>query len=84
MTAECTILGSATAPVEEAIDDGVHGLLADFHDVEGLAWRALEVLRAPERFRHLGAAARARVLERYEQKHCIGQLVDLFRSALGK
>ena len=27
------------------IDDGEHGLLADFYDVDGLAEQALEVLR---------------------------------------
>jgi glycosyltransferase involved in cell wall biosynthesis len=78
MSAECTILGSATPSVQEAIDHGVHGLLADFYDVDGLTGHALDVLRDPQRFRHLGAAARARVQERYETKRCLTQLVKLF------
>jgi glycosyltransferase involved in cell wall biosynthesis len=78
MAAECTILASATAPVQEVIDPGVHGLLADFYDVEGLAEQAVRVLRDPGQFRHLGAAARARILERYELQGCVAELVKLF------
>ncbi len=79
MSNQCTIIGSATAPVQEAIDDGMHGLLADFYDVEGLAARALKVLKDPEQYRYLGDAARARVLDRYEGRKCIGQLVEYFK-----
>jgi glycosyltransferase involved in cell wall biosynthesis len=78
MAAECTILSSATAPVQEVIDHGVHGRLADFYDVDSLIAQALEVLRDPPAFRHLGQQARARVLERYEKAKCIDQLVQYF------
>jgi glycosyltransferase involved in cell wall biosynthesis len=84
MSSGCTVLGSATAPLQEAIDDGVHGLLAGFDDVGALAERALAVLRDPGQFRHLGEAARRRVLERYEQNRCIGQLVEFFQEFEGK
>jgi glycosyltransferase involved in cell wall biosynthesis len=78
MAAGCTILSSATAPVQEVIEHGVHGLLGDFYDVEGLARQAVAVLRDPEAYRLLGQAARARVLERYEQQRCIGELIKFF------
>jgi len=80
MASGCTILGSATPPVQEVIDDGVNGLLADFYDVDGLAEKALRVLRDPAGHRPLGAAARARVMERYEKRHCINQVVQLLQS----
>jgi glycosyltransferase involved in cell wall biosynthesis len=80
MSSACTIVGSATAPVQEAIDHGAQGLLVDFYDVDGLAEQALHVLRAPEEYRHLGQAARARVMERYEKNRCIEQLVEYFQS----
>jgi glycosyltransferase involved in cell wall biosynthesis len=83
MACECTILGSATAPVQEAIEHRQQGLLADFDDVDGLTEHALAVLHDPEQFRHLGNAARARVLERYELRRCISQLVDLFERVAG-
>jgi glycosyltransferase involved in cell wall biosynthesis len=80
MAAECTILASNTAPVQEAIDHGVHGLLADFYDVDGQAKQALQVLRDPPAFRQIGANARARVMERYEKAKCVNQLVEYFES----
>ena len=83
MSAGCTLLGSRTAPVQEAIDHEVHGLLRDFYDVEGLAEDAVKVLRDPGQFRPLGKAARERVLERYDSRVCINQLVKFFES-MGK
>jgi glycosyltransferase involved in cell wall biosynthesis len=80
MAAECRIVGSATAPIQEVIDHDVHGLLADFYDVETLATHALRVLRDPQSFAHLGTAARERVLERYEKQRCIAELVEFFES----
>ena len=47
--------------------------------VDGLADRAIKVLKDPEQYRFLGNAARERVLERYEQKKCITQLVEYFK-----
>lgn len=84
MATECTILSSATAPVQEVIEPGVHGILGDFYDVDGLAEQALRVLRDPGQFRHLGAAARTRVLERYELSGCARQLVEFFQHVTGK
>jgi glycosyltransferase involved in cell wall biosynthesis len=80
LASECIVVGSATAPVQEVIADGVHGLLADFYDVDGLAERALRVLRDPAQYRHLGQAARQRVLERYDNRVCHEQLVQFFQS----
>jgi glycosyltransferase involved in cell wall biosynthesis len=83
MSAGCTILASATAPVQEVIDHGTHGLLADFDDVDALAEEALKVLRDPAQHRPLGEAARRRVLERYELKRCTAELVKLFEQTAG-
>jgi glycosyltransferase involved in cell wall biosynthesis len=79
MASGCPILGSATPPVQEVIDDGAQGRLADFYDLEGLTARALELLDNPEEARRLGQAARQRVLERYELKKCIDELVEYFQ-----
>jgi len=75
----CVVLGSATPPVQEVIEDGVHGLLADFYDVDALADKAIRALRDPAGHRPLGDAARQRVLERYEKSLCINQLVKFFQ-----
>jgi glycosyltransferase involved in cell wall biosynthesis len=84
MACGCTILGSATAPVQEVIDHDVNGLLADFYDVDGLAEQAIRVVRDPEAYRRLGEAARQRILDQYELKLCTDQLVELFETAAGQ
>jgi glycosyltransferase involved in cell wall biosynthesis len=84
MAAECKIVASATAPVQEVIDDEVHGLLADFSDVEMLTRKALRVLRSPGDHDGLGKAARARIIERYEKRKCIGELVTYFEEVAGR
>jgi len=80
MATGCLILGSATAPVQEAIDDGVHGLLVDFYDVDGLAARALQMLRDPAQYQPLRQAARARAVERYDAQKCCTDLAQFFES----
>ncbi len=84
MAAGCPILGSATAPVQEAIDDNQQGLLADFYDVDALTEKALYLLDHPDEARRLGEGARQRCLERYELGLCINQLVDYFQSTSQK
>ncbi len=83
MSSGCTILGSATPPVQEAIDHDEQGLLADFYDVDALTDHALRILKDPEQFRYLGQAARERVMDRYEKGKCIDQLIELFRETAG-
>jgi len=78
MASGCVVVGSATAPVEEVIDDGVHGLLAEFHDADGLARRVLAVLDDPAARGRLGAAASARVAQRYSREVCFERLARLF------
>jgi len=78
MASGCTILASATPPVEEVIRHERQGLLAGFDDVDALASRALEVLDRPEQFRHLGHGARQRILKHYERRLCSKRLAALF------
>ncbi len=74
----CTVLASSTAPVVEMIADGENGLLVDFFDVEGLAQRAVEVLRDPPAFRPLGERAAALIAERYALGVTLPKLLSLF------
>ncbi len=74
----CTVLASNTAPVVEMIADGENGLLVDFFDVEGLARRAVEVLRDPPAFRLLGERAASLVAERYALGVTLPKLLGLF------
>jgi glycosyltransferase involved in cell wall biosynthesis len=74
----CTVLGSATAPVQEMIKHGENGFLADFFDVEGLTQQALQVLEDPEQYRHLGEAGASMIRERYALDKCLPQMLDLY------
>jgi glycosyltransferase involved in cell wall biosynthesis len=78
MASGCTIVGSATAPVKEYIDDGTNGRLGDFYDVEGLTARALELLESRDEARKLGEAARQRAVERYEIGQCLEGLAKFY------
>lgn len=77
----CTVLASDTAPVREMIDDGRNGLLRGFHDVEGFADRAMEVLRDPGAFRHLGIEASQRIRRDYAIDITLPRLAGLFEQA---
>jgi glycosyltransferase involved in cell wall biosynthesis len=80
MASECLILSTANEAVQEVVDPGVQARLFDFYDVDGMASQALEMLREPEAYRALGAAARARILERHDQKRCFTDLANFFLS----
>ena len=83
LACECVVLASDTAPVREVIEDGVTGWLAGFFDVEGLAKRALDVLADPGAHRHLAAAGRALVEERYSLDRTLPRLLTLLRDVSG-
>jgi glycosyltransferase involved in cell wall biosynthesis len=81
MASGCAILGSATAPVQEFIEDGVHGKLVDFYDVDAMTEKALELLTKPDQAKRLGREARLHVLESYEANQCVrrlGQFLEEF------
>jgi glycosyltransferase involved in cell wall biosynthesis len=82
MSCGAVVLGSATAPVQEMITDGQNGLLADFFDVDGLARRAIEVLRDPAAYRPLGTAAEAFITERYSLEAVLPQMLGMYDQAI--
>jgi glycosyltransferase involved in cell wall biosynthesis len=83
MACGCVVLGSDTAPVREVITDGENGLLCGFHDVEGLAGAAVDVLEDPSAYRGLGAAAQRTVEERYSLQAVLPRMLDLYKQATG-
>ena len=78
MSTGALVVGSATAPVKEAIAHEENGLLVDFFDVETLAARVIDCLSAPARYAHLRVAARRTAVERYDLATvCLPQQVKL-------
>jgi glycosyltransferase involved in cell wall biosynthesis len=77
MSCGCAVVGSATAPVQEVIEDGRNGLLVDFFSPGDLAAAIAELLTNRERARRLGEAARATVLQRYRLETCMQRHLEL-------
>jgi glycosyltransferase involved in cell wall biosynthesis len=78
MAAGCLIVGSATAPVLEVLEDGVNGLTTDFFSSEDLAERVAQVLEHPDRMQALRDAARATAVTEFDlSTRILPQWVDL-------
>ena len=77
MSAGCLVLASSTAPVLEAIEDGVNGLLCDFHSPQDIAAKAAQALAARADLTLLRKAARQTVLDRYDLSHCLPAQMQL-------
>jgi glycosyltransferase involved in cell wall biosynthesis len=60
MASGCYVVGSDTAPVRDAITDGVEGRLLDFFDTAALSEALIEACRTPGAFAAQRAAARAK------------------------
>lgn len=78
------IAASATPPVHEVIDDGRQGLLFDFFDSAGLTEQICRLLDDADLRRHLGAAARQTVVDRYDLRRvCLPAQLRLIERMLG-
>lgn len=78
MACGAVVLASDQNCVREYITHGQNGLLFDFFDHEALARQAIEVLKDPPSFRHLGDAAQRTVQERYSLSVALPRLKDFF------
>lgn len=66
MAMQATVVASDVAPVREAVRHGETGMLVDFFDADALADQVVDVLANPHGYAHLGPAARADVVARYD------------------
>lgn len=66
MSAGVPLVASATAPVQEVVQDECNGMLVDFFSPQALVEKACELLTDQDKARALGDAARRTVLERYD------------------
>jgi glycosyltransferase involved in cell wall biosynthesis len=82
MAAGAFVVGSATPPVEEVIEDGQNGWLVDFFDTQAMAARVSEALARHRQMGAMRAAARSTVVERYALKDCLERQKGLIRSAV--
>ncbi|MEX2142597.1 MAG: glycosyltransferase [Pirellulales bacterium] len=78
----CTVLGSATPPVQEMIQHEENGLLADFYDVDRFVELANKVLDDPQAYRPLGEAAVRMIEEKYSLDVCLPKMIDLYERTI--
>jgi glycosyltransferase involved in cell wall biosynthesis len=81
MSCGAVVLGSATSPVREMIQDGVNGLLADFFNPQEFAEKAVKVLQDPAAARPLGRAAEEMIKQRYSVDAIMPPMTKLFQDA---
>ncbi len=72
----CLIVGSATPPVQEVIEDGVNGLLVDFFNPEQIADRVIEALDNPDKMAAIRTKARETIVEGYDLNKLLPQHLD--------
>ena len=78
MAAGCHVVGSATAPVQEVLQDGITGSLVGFFDVAGWSARLTQALAESALFDPLRVAARRVAQERYDLRSvCLPRMVAL-------
>ena len=77
MSCGCAVVGSATAPVQEVIEDQRNGLLVDFFSPQQLAEAIAELLTDRQLARKLGQAARETVLSRFRLASCVQRQLAL-------
>jgi glycosyltransferase involved in cell wall biosynthesis len=71
MSTGCVILGSATPPVQEVIEDGENGFLTDLFDVDMLAERIVDLLGRNSSLGPIRQAARGTVTQKYSARNML-------------
>jgi glycosyltransferase involved in cell wall biosynthesis len=83
MSIGCAIVGSRTGPVQEVIEDGKNGVLADFFDENSLADAIKGLLDDKEKRMMLGKNARDFAVKNYDlNRVCLPKLLNIINSEL--
>ncbi|HET6608233.1 MAG TPA: glycosyltransferase family 4 protein [Rhodopila sp.] len=80
MSAGCLVIGSATPPVLEVIEDERNGLLVDFFAPEAIAGRVTEALANPDAFKEIRQNARWTALSGYGLDLCLPRQARLLEA----
>jgi glycosyltransferase involved in cell wall biosynthesis len=76
------VVANRVGGVPDVVRDRIDGYLVEAGDVDGAAERLATLARDPELRARLGAAGRARVLERYSVERLVDDVDRLYRSLL--
>ena len=78
------IIGTRTGAVPEILDNGRAGIIVPPGDVEALASALRKLMADAELRRSLGAAARRRFQERFHPDRVMGEILEVYREAMGR
>jgi glycosyltransferase involved in cell wall biosynthesis len=84
MSAGCVVIGSATPPVQEVIQDGHDGFLVDFFSPTALADKIVEVLEKGPALQPMREAARWTARSRYSLDRCLPRQIELLRAVAAR
>ncbi|WP_319402151.1 glycosyltransferase family 4 protein [uncultured Anaeromusa sp.] len=84
MACGCTLVASATPPVQEVVRDGENGLMVDFFNPQQLAARLEEALADKELRSRLGSNARETIKSQYDVDRLVGQHLQLIQNMAQK
>lgn len=84
MSAGCAVVASATAPVQEVIEDRRNGRLFDFFDTEALTEAVTETLDRPQHYLAMRESARNTLVEGFDlRSRCLPAWTDYLLSTGG-
>jgi glycosyltransferase involved in cell wall biosynthesis len=84
MATELPAVGSTAGGIPEVIAPGETGFLAPARDGPALAATIRPLLDSPELRRQMGAAGRARVIERFHERDMVRKTLELYRMRLAQ
>jgi len=84
MSAGCALLASNTAPVQEMLSDGIHGLTVDMKNPDAVAERAIYMLDNPDLRLSLGNAAREAMVKHYAQHDMLPKKLAMLTDILSQ
>ena len=84
MAAGRAVVSTTTVGADEAIDDGVSGVLVPVRDTAALADRLVALALDPARRRALGEAARQRIAERFTTAHMLNRCEAVLQAIVAR
>ncbi len=82
MASEVPVIASRAGGLPEVVEDGVSGYLLPAGDVDAMAARAIEILSDEDLARRMGAAGRARAIEKFDVKNIVPQYREVYERVI--
>jgi len=78
------VVGCKSGGVPEVVDDGVTGILVEPSAIAPLAEAIIDLLRSPQRLYDLGAAGRARLMEKFTYLQMARNFASVYRTMIAQ